>query len=65
MVESLILFAVYYAPTFFKALGQSNDMALILSGMVNICQLVGTSFPSTKAQANCMTRPLEYRPFFI
>ncbi|KAF4465051.1 quinate transport [Fusarium albosuccineum] len=31
---------VYYAPTFFKALGQDDNMALILSGMVNICQLV-------------------------
>ncbi|KAL6406878.1 hypothetical protein AUP68_09688 [Ilyonectria robusta] len=31
---------VYYAPTFFAALGQSSEMALILSGMVNICQLV-------------------------
>ncbi|KAF5611414.1 GNA-3 g alpha subunit GNA-3 [Fusarium subglutinans] len=30
---------VYYAPTFFKALGQDDNMALILSGMVNICQL--------------------------
>ncbi|KAJ4269759.1 hypothetical protein NW762_001427 [Fusarium torreyae] len=31
---------VYYAPTFFKALGQDDDMALILAGMVNICQLI-------------------------
>ncbi|KAH7136747.1 hypothetical protein B0J13DRAFT_677587 [Dactylonectria estremocensis] len=31
---------VYYAPTFFAALGQDSEMALILSGMVNICQLV-------------------------
>ncbi|KAF6826678.1 hypothetical protein CPLU01_09533 [Colletotrichum plurivorum] len=31
---------VYYAPTFFAALGQKGDMPLILSGMVNICQLV-------------------------
>lgn len=31
---------VYYAPTFFAALGQSYEMSLILSGMVNICQLV-------------------------
>jgi hypothetical protein len=31
---------VYYAPTFFAALGQSYEMTLILSGMVNICQLV-------------------------
>ncbi|VUC20277.1 unnamed protein product [Clonostachys rosea] len=31
---------VYYAPTFFKALGQDDNMALILSGMVNICQLI-------------------------
>ncbi|PLB48585.1 MFS monosaccharide transporter [Aspergillus steynii IBT 23096] len=32
---------VYYAPTFFEALGQSSDMSLILSGMVNVCQLIG------------------------
>lgn len=31
---------VYYAPTFFTALGQNYKMSLILSGMVNICQLV-------------------------
>ncbi|KAF7194920.1 MFS glucose transporter mfs1, partial [Pseudocercospora fuligena] len=34
---------VYYAPTLFSALGQSKDMSLILSGMINICQLVGAS----------------------
>lgn len=32
---------VYYAPTLFKALGQSEENAIILSGMINICQLVG------------------------
>ncbi|KAJ5389731.1 uncharacterized protein N7496_000799 [Penicillium cataractarum] len=32
---------VYYAPTFFTELGQDYNMSLILSGMVNICQLVG------------------------
>lgn len=32
---------VYYAPTLFKALGQSKHMSLILSGMINIGQLVG------------------------
>ncbi|PYI02459.1 sugar transporter [Aspergillus sclerotiicarbonarius CBS 121057] len=32
---------VYYAPTFFQALGQSNNMSLILSGLINVCQLVG------------------------
>jgi hypothetical protein len=31
---------VYYAPTFFAALGQDYEMSLILTGMVNICQLV-------------------------
>lgn len=31
---------LYYAPTFFAALGQDYNMTLILSGMVNICQLV-------------------------
>ncbi|KFZ06244.1 hypothetical protein V501_07588 [Pseudogymnoascus sp. VKM F-4519 (FW-2642)] len=31
---------VYYAPIFFQALGQNTEKALILSGMVNICQLV-------------------------
>lgn len=33
---------VYYAPTFFAALGQSYEMSLILSGMVNVCQFVGS-----------------------
>ncbi|CAG9973773.1 unnamed protein product [Clonostachys byssicola] len=32
---------VYYAPTFFRALGQDNEMSLILAGMVNIIQLIG------------------------
>ncbi|KAL4898071.1 MFS monosaccharide transporter [Aspergillus ambiguus] len=32
---------IYYAPTFFSSLGQSYDMSLILSGMINVCQLVG------------------------
>ncbi|KAJ0426884.1 general substrate transporter [Aspergillus carlsbadensis] len=32
---------VYYAPTFFEALGQDRDTSLILSGMINIFQLVG------------------------
>jgi len=31
---------VYYAPTFFSALGLGTELSLILSGMVNICQLV-------------------------
>lgn len=31
---------VYYAPAFFAALGQDYEMSLVLSGMVNICQLV-------------------------
>lgn len=35
---------VYYAPTLFTALGQSGNMAIILSGMINICQLVGSTF---------------------
>ncbi|KAI1455137.1 general substrate transporter [Annulohypoxylon moriforme] len=33
---------VYYAPVFFAALGQSYEMSLILSGMVNIVQFVAT-----------------------
>ncbi|RMY68300.1 hypothetical protein D0863_07205 [Hortaea werneckii] len=32
---------VYYAPTFFGALGQDTEMSLILSGLVNVCQFVG------------------------
>ncbi|KAJ3545694.1 hypothetical protein NM208_g2388 [Fusarium decemcellulare] len=32
---------VYYAPTFFRALGQDDNMSLILSGMVNIIQMIG------------------------
>jgi len=31
---------VYYAPTFFSALGQEYEMTLILSGMINIIQMV-------------------------
>lgn len=31
---------MYYAPTFFAALGQDYEMSLILSGMVNVCQFV-------------------------
>lgn len=31
---------VYYAPIFFASLNQSYEMSLILSGMINICQLV-------------------------
>lgn len=34
---------VYYAPILFKALGQSSGMALILSGLINVAQLVGAS----------------------
>ncbi|KAF2159837.1 hypothetical protein M409DRAFT_70735 [Zasmidium cellare ATCC 36951] len=37
---------VYYAPTLFAALGQDKDMSLILSGMINICQLVGACVPT-------------------
>ncbi|KAJ5580513.1 hypothetical protein N7450_006814 [Penicillium hetheringtonii] len=33
---------VYYAPTFFSSLGQDYEMSLILSGMINVCQLVGS-----------------------
>ncbi|PWY62068.1 sugar transporter [Aspergillus eucalypticola CBS 122712] len=32
---------VYYAPTFFEALGQSDNNSLTLSGMVNVCQFIG------------------------
>ncbi|KAJ5721296.1 uncharacterized protein N7483_009230 [Penicillium malachiteum] len=32
---------VYYAPTFFSSLGQTYNKSLILSGMINICQLIG------------------------
>ncbi|THY82761.1 hexose carrier protein [Aureobasidium pullulans] len=32
---------VYYALTLFKALGQNDHSSLILSGMINVCQLVG------------------------
>ncbi|PWY91695.1 sugar transporter [Aspergillus sclerotioniger CBS 115572] len=36
-----IIAFVYYAPTFFEALGQSNNISLILSGLINVCQFVG------------------------
>jgi MFS family permease len=32
---------IYYAPTLFQSLGQSDEMSLILSGVFNILQLVG------------------------
>ncbi|OJJ59171.1 hypothetical protein ASPSYDRAFT_150895 [Aspergillus sydowii CBS 593.65] len=32
---------VYYAPSFFEALGQERETSLILSGMINIIQMVG------------------------
>lgn len=32
---------IYYAPTLFRSLGQSDEMSLILSGVFNILQLVG------------------------
>ncbi|KAF7159506.1 hypothetical protein CNMCM5623_004844 [Aspergillus felis] len=32
---------IYYAPTLFRSLGQSNEMSLILAGVFNILQLVG------------------------
>ncbi|KAJ6185737.1 hypothetical protein N7519_007038 [Penicillium mononematosum] len=33
---------MYYAPTFYSRLGQSYDMSLILSGLVNVVQLVAS-----------------------
>ncbi|KAJ5675955.1 hypothetical protein N7462_008852 [Penicillium macrosclerotiorum] len=33
---------VYYAPTFFIQLGQDYNMSLILSGLINVCQFVGS-----------------------
>ncbi|CAI7636566.1 unnamed protein product [Penicillium manginii] len=33
---------VYYAPTFFSSLGQDYEMSLILSGMINIVQFIGS-----------------------
>jgi MFS family permease len=32
---------IYYAPTLFRSLGQSDEMSLVLSGVFNILQLVG------------------------
>lgn len=32
---------IYYAPTLFRSLGQSNEMSLIMSGIFNVLQLVG------------------------
>ncbi|KAK2605970.1 hypothetical protein QQS21_003596 [Conoideocrella luteorostrata] len=31
---------IYYAPTLFRSIGQSNEMSLILSGVFNVLQLV-------------------------
>ncbi|KAI7227516.1 hexose carrier protein [Hortaea werneckii] len=35
--------SIYYAPTLFESLGQSSEMALILSGVFSVLQLVGVS----------------------
>jgi MFS family permease len=35
-----LCFLVYYAPTLFRQLGQSDDLSLILSGVFNVLQLV-------------------------
>lgn len=34
---------IYYAPTLFESLGQSSEMALIMSGIFNLLQLVAVS----------------------
>ncbi|KAL5346927.1 hypothetical protein ACLOAV_008070 [Pseudogymnoascus australis] len=34
---------VYYSPTLFKTMGLEYDMQLIMSGVLNICQLVGVA----------------------
>lgn len=34
---------IYYAPTLFQSLGQSSDMALIMSGIFNVLQLVAVA----------------------
>ena len=34
---------IYYAPTLFESLGQSSEMALIMSGVFNILQLVAVA----------------------
>lgn len=34
---------IYYAPTLFGSLGQSNEMALIMSGVFNVLQLVAVA----------------------
>ena len=42
---------VYYAPTFFTQLGQTDDMARILTGIINVAQFAGicnTCFYSTR-----------------
>lgn len=31
---------IYYAPTLFEILGQSSEMALVMSGVFNVLQLV-------------------------
>ncbi|KAK9422342.1 putative Major facilitator superfamily (MFS) profile domain-containing protein [Seiridium unicorne] len=35
---------IYYAPTLFESIGQSSEMALIMSGVFNILQLVAVVF---------------------
>ncbi|KAF4458530.1 high-affinity glucose [Fusarium albosuccineum] len=34
---------IYYAPTLFRSIGQSDDMSLILSGIFNVLQLVAVA----------------------
>ncbi|KAF2146198.1 uncharacterized protein K452DRAFT_315426 [Aplosporella prunicola CBS 121167] len=35
---------IYYAPTLFRSIGQSDDMSLVLSGTLNVAQVVGVAF---------------------
>jgi MFS family permease len=48
---------VYYAPTLFKNLGQGYERSLILSGMINVGQLVGV-VPTTLFIDQMGRRPL-------
>ncbi|THX35936.1 hexose carrier protein, partial [Aureobasidium pullulans] len=43
LLFSTFLAFIYYAPTLFESIGQSSEMALILSGIFNVLQLVAVA----------------------
>ena len=48
---------IYYSPTLFKTMGLKYDMQLIMSGVLNVTQLIGVS-TSLWTMDKCGRRPL-------